>query len=68
MASSEALNIAAAEWTGYPDSCDISTALPQPTVAISVDFWPIGAALGFAALAAVFRYGAVLQRDTERLV
>ena len=68
MASSEALNVVAAEWTGYPDDWDIHTALPQPTVGISVDFWPIGAALGFAALAAVFRYGGILQRDTERLV
>ena len=65
MASSEALNVISAEWTGYPDDWDIYTALPEPALAVSVDFWPIGAALGFAALAAVFRYGGVLQRDTE---
>jgi len=33
-----------------------------------VPFWPIGAGLGFAAPAAVLKYGAVLQRDTEGLV
>lgn len=68
MASSEALNVISAEWTGYPDDWDIYTALPEPALAVSVDFWPIGAALGFAALAAVFRYGGILQRDTETLV
>lgn len=35
---------------------------------LSVQLWPIGAALGIAALAAVFRYGSRLQRDTEGLV
>lgn len=35
---------------------------------ISVQLWPIGAALALAALAVVFRYGGRLQRDTEGLV
>lgn len=35
---------------------------------LSVPLWPIGAALALAALAAVFRYGTVLQRETEGLV
>ena len=35
---------------------------------ISVQLWPIGAALALAALAMIFRYGARLQRDTEGLV
>lgn len=35
---------------------------------IGLDFWPIGAGLAFAALAAVFRYGSQLQRDTDGLV
>lgn len=34
----------------------------------SLDAWPVYAALGLAALAALLRYGALLQRDTEGLV
>lgn len=68
MASSEALSISAADYTGYPDEFDIWTFLPQPALTVSVEFWPIGAALGFAALAAVFRFGARLQRETDLLV
>jgi hypothetical protein len=68
MASREALEITAAEFSGYPDEFDVLTFLPQPALAVSVDFWPIGAALGFAALASVFRFGTRLQTDTELLV
>lgn len=35
---------------------------------LNLPLWPIGAALALTALGAVFRHGAVLQRDTERLV
>ena len=38
------------------------------TFAMTVPVWPIGAALALAALAAIFRYGSRLQRDTEGLV
>lgn len=41
---------------------------PKPGLDITIPFWPIGAGLGLAALAAVFRYGSRLQRDTEGLV
>jgi hypothetical protein len=68
MASSQALTISAAEYSGYPDDFDIYTFLPQPALNISIDFWPIGAALGFAALSAVFRFGSRLQKDAELLV
>lgn len=68
MASNEALTIGGAQITGYPDDFDLWTALPQPTFMVSVDFWPFAAGLGFAALAAVFRYGSKLQRETEGLV
>lgn len=47
---------------------DLGSLLPQPTMSIQVPFWPIGAGLGFAALAAIFRHGARLQHDTELLV
>jgi hypothetical protein len=35
---------------------------------LTVELWPFGAALALAALAAVFRYGFTLQRETEGLV
>lgn len=35
---------------------------------LSIPLWPIGAALALGALGAVFRHGAQLQHDTERLV
>lgn len=69
MAASELLG-----WTGatYPDVAGVESALdawvPKPGVGIQFPFWPIGAGLAFAALAAVFRYGSRLQRDTEGLV
>ncbi len=41
---------------------------PKPGLDITIPFWPLGAGLGLAALAAIFRYGSGLQRDTEGLV
>ncbi|WP_374976734.1 hypothetical protein ACEYYH_02590 [Microbacterium trichothecenolyticum] len=35
---------------------------------VAVSFWPIGAAFGFAAFGAIFRYGERLQRETAGLV
>jgi hypothetical protein len=40
----------------------------EPRFTLAVQPWPFGAALALAALAAVFRYGEQLQRDTEGLV
>lgn len=51
----------------FPDS-DMSTWLPRPEFRLLVPFWPIAAGLAFAALAAIFRSGSRLQRDTEGLV
>jgi len=42
--------------------------LPQPGFGIEFPLWPIAAGLAFTALAAIFRYGSRLQRDTEGLV
>lgn len=42
--------------------------VPSPTLSVTLPFWPIAAGLAFAALAAIFRYGAKLQRETELLV
>ncbi|WEG09229.1 hypothetical protein PU630_01315 [Microbacterium horticulturae] len=66
IVSHELLSMTAASWTDPQQ--DIDALLPQPTMSVMIPFWPIGAGLGFAALAAVLKYGAVLQRDTERLV
>lgn len=41
---------------------------PQFDLNITMPWWPIAAALAFAALAAIVRYGTQLQRDTEGLV
>ncbi|QTV79125.1 hypothetical protein [Microbacterium sp. NIBRBAC000506063] len=61
-------------WNGaqYPDIPGVEDALqawwPSPAFTLTLPFWPLAAGLAFAALAAVFRYGARLQRDTEGLV
>ncbi|MGI6877189.1 hypothetical protein [Microbacterium sp. gxy059] len=39
-----------------------------PTFALSLPLWPLAAGVGIAGLAAVFRHGERLQRDTEGLV
>lgn len=69
MAATELLT-----WSGatYPDIPGVEDVLqawwPQAGFTITFPFWPIAAGLGFAALAAIFRYGSRLQRDTEGLV
>lgn len=68
LASAQLLTVTSAAATNVPAGWDPTTLLPQPTLHIDFPLWPIGAALGFAALAAVLRYGAKLQRDTEGLV
>lgn len=62
-------------WTSadYPDiaafpDADLSTWLPRPGSTVAFPFWPIAAGLGLAALAALFRHGDRLQRETEGLV
>jgi len=44
------------------------TGLPEPTFALTIDFWPLFLGLALAAVAAAFRYGERLQHDTEGLV
>lgn len=51
-----------------PDFDPFATGLPDPTFALSVEFWPLFLGLALAAVAAAFRYGERLQRDTEGLV
>jgi hypothetical protein len=68
LASAELFQITTTEATGLPDGFDITALLPQSAVRLTIPLWPIGAALGFAALAAIFRSGSRLQHDTELLV
>lgn len=68
VAGGAALTVRSAEVNGYPDAVDPLALLPQSAFNVQIDFWPIGAALALAALAAVFRYGFSLQRETEGLV
>lgn len=51
----------------FPDS-SMSTWLPQPGSNVEIALWPLAAGLGLAALAAMFRHGGHLRRDTEGLV
>lgn len=51
-----------------PNAQSGEAATAASTFAMTVPVWPIGAALALAALAAIFRYGSRLQRDTEGLV
>jgi len=66
IVSHELLSVTAA--TGLTEQQDLDSLLPQPMTSVTIPLWPIGVGLGFAALAAVLKYGAVLQRDTEGLV
>ncbi|OWP21340.1 hypothetical protein CBF90_12850 [Microbacterium sp. AISO3] len=68
MASHELFARGSAGWTEIPGIDDPLAWWPEATLNITLPFWPIAAGLGLAALAAVFRYGSRLQRDTEGLV
>ncbi|GAA2885101.1 hypothetical protein [Microbacterium esteraromaticum] len=68
MASHEALSLGGASWTGYPDEWMPMDQLPEPTVFVQWDFWPIGVAAGLLVLGAILRMGRRLQKDTEGLV
>ncbi|GAA3905272.1 hypothetical protein [Microbacterium invictum] len=69
MAASEVLGHTGGSYEEVAGIEDVFDAwLPQPTFVLELPFWPIAAGLAFAALAAVFRYGSRLQRDTEGLV
>lgn len=44
------------------------TGLPEATLAVSVEFWPLFLGLALAAVAIAFRHSERLQRDTEGLI
>lgn len=68
MASQELFARESARWTEIPGVDDPFAWWPEATLNVTLPFWPIAAGLGLAALAAVFRYGSRLERDTEGLV
>ncbi|HWK78841.1 MULTISPECIES: hypothetical protein [unclassified Microbacterium] len=69
MASAELLSYSGG---GYEEVAGVEDVLaawwPQEAFVVNFPFWPIAAGLAFAALAAVLRRGAHLQRETEGLV
>lgn len=69
LAAQQVLRLNSAEFTNKIDF-DLATitGFPSPGFDGSIDLWPIWAGLAFFALAAAFRYGERLQRDTEGLV
>lgn len=68
MASHQLFTRESAQWSDIPGIDDPFAWWPQATLNITLPFWPLAAGVGLAALAAVFRYGSRLQRDTEGLV
>ena len=69
MAARETLGWSSARYEEVAGIEDVLQAWwPQPGFGADLPFWPIAAGLAFAALAAIFRYGSRLQRDTEGLV
>lgn len=68
MASTELFAVTSASAAALPEGWDLDGLLPRPALDVTIPLWPIGAMFGFAALAAVLRYGSRLQRDTELLV
>ncbi len=51
-----------------PDASSGAAISAPVTFQLIIPIWPIGCALGLAALAVIFRYGSRMQRDTEGLV
>ncbi|MBN9612366.1 MAG: hypothetical protein J0H64_02675 [Actinobacteria bacterium] len=68
MAAHEVLQMTGASWNNTNPDASVDDWWPRPGFNLSLPFWPLAAGLGFAALAAIFRYGSRVQRDTEGLV
>lgn len=68
LASAELFTVTGAAWEEIAGIDDPLRWWPDPTWTLELALWPLGAGLGLAALAAIFRYGSRLQRDTEGLV
>lgn len=68
MVSRELFTVAAAQWSDMAGIEDPFAWWPSPALEVDIPLWPIAVGVAFAALAAIFRYGSALQRDTEGLV
>ncbi|TQL41960.1 hypothetical protein FB562_2547 [Homoserinimonas aerilata] len=67
MASEQALGIHGWSAEGVTDAESLELGLPEPTLLVQFDFWPLLLFIVLSALAAIFAYAERLQRDTERL-
>ena len=68
MAAKEVLGSVGWGWDESVGLEDPSVLLPEPALRLTIAFWPIFSGLALAAVAAAFRYGEELQRDTAGLV
>nr|WP_274636054.1 hypothetical protein [Microbacterium bovistercoris] len=69
MAAAEVLHYTGGGWDEIPGAEDpLDMWWPHAAFTVSFPFLPLAAGLAFAALAALLKYGAKLQRDTEGLV
>jgi len=68
IAARQVLEAGGWAWTEDLGLEDPSVLLPQPRLALTIEFWPIFTGLALAAVAAAFRHGERLQRDTVGLV
>jgi hypothetical protein len=71
LASYRVLNIGGAEFTDVIRITDLTTVygMPRPGGgSFMIDLWPFGIGIALLAIAAAFRYGERLQKDTEGLV
>lgn len=68
IAARQVLEAGGWAWTEDLGLEDPSVLLPQPRLALTIEFWPILTGMALAAVAAAFRHGERLQRDTAGLV
>ena len=68
MAANEALGAVGWSWDESLGIDDPTVLMPEPRLGITIQFWPIFTGFALAAVAAAFRYGEALERDTAGLV
>lgn len=68
MVSKELFTVTAAQYPEIPGVEDPFAWWPSATFGVDIPLLPIAAGLAFAAVAAIFRYGSALQKETEGLV
>ncbi|WP_405215991.1 hypothetical protein [Agrococcus sp. Ld7] len=69
LAANQVLRIDSWAFTGdVPAGGVADTGLPEPSLAFTIEFWPILIALALVAVAAAFRTGERMQRETAGLV